>query len=740
MTQTFDTNNKALSYADNLQNIILQLMSYPNVNAVYRRKKIINGQLTDIDCLVVCVSQKINIQDLDPADIIPSIVGDNIPTDIIESPVFQSNAKCYDMNTCIQDPQSSIRPLKAGVSFGVVGSCTLGAIVKDATDNSLVSLSNNHCIGTLYDPTFGEVYGGITTVTGQPAPRQPSTTDGGTESSIFGSVKRAVAYKLNTIRDINNNITPNLNENNLNQVDGSVCSIISSVSPDIGMLNIAENTPLDFVASEDIDSYIGQTVYKMSRTSCVASGVVLDTRGTFVSAQYDSLDSIVFNNQVVIEPLPSIPFLNSIVYANNTYFILGFYTTLSSNTPYQNWNTDYSIFTDPDNSEYININVLDSKKNTIKFQRIYYDGNKFVRIISRLSIVDDRFPNIDNLNLHTFIYNSTDCINWNPVFYTSNRYYGFINANDIYIAIGNGCYATSSNGIDWTETTNSTLPTHSNSGAAEKTIAYGNNKFVGIYSGDNAGSNPPGNGSVVVSSNNGNSWSAYSPWSGSIFRPGSICYGNNLFIITADRPSSILQTSTDGINWTQRTVPTGFWVSVAYGNGKFVALGSNAVQNNYDQIMWSTDGINWTSVPDVGLTDLWTNIEYVNNIFIAVSSSGAIMVSSDGLSWTRSRTPAEELRPFQVGGDSGSVTLTADNKILCLNHSAQTNASVPCLYSHPALCCASRIDDVADQLQIKPWQGEIVVDRSEEATITVNGRTYVKLGHTNDPVTHSAGE
>src|SRR5690606_4873409 len=59
-----------------------------------------------------------------------------------------------------------------------------------------------------------------------------------------------------------------------------------------------------------------------------------------------------------------------------------------------------------------------------------------------------------------------------------------------------------------------------------------------------------------------------------------------------------LLTSPDGINWTTQIAPPAFFsvVSVTFGNGLFVATGSDPV-NNTDVFMTSPDGINWTLRP-----------------------------------------------------------------------------------------------------------------------------------------------
>ena len=81
---------------------------------------------------------------------------------------------------------------------------------------------------------------------------------------------------------------------------------------------------------------------------------------------------------------------------------------------------------------------------------------------------------------------------------------------------------------------------------------------------------------------------------------------------------SILSQSSGGSgiqNWTQRSMPTGEWRGVAYGNGAFVAV---SYSNNISAT--STDnGVTWTqrSMP----TGDWRGIAYGNGAFVAVNPS-----------------------------------------------------------------------------------------------------------------------
>ena len=109
----------------------------------------------------------------------------------------------------------------------------------------------------------------------------------------------------------------------------------------------------------------------------------------------------------------------------------------------------------------------------------------------------------------------------------------------------------------------------------------------------------------------------------------SVCYGDGKFVAIASY-NTIAAYSTDGINWTEATLPTDAgWVSVCYGDGKFVAVTSNNTIAAY-----STDGINWTQATlptDAG----WASVCYGDGKFLAVTSYNTIAAySTDGINWT----------------------------------------------------------------------------------------------------------
>jgi len=149
-------------------------------------------------------------------------------------------------------------------------------------------------------------------------------------------------------------------------------------------------------------------------------------------------------------------------------------------------------------------------------------------------------------------------------------------------------------------------------------IAYGSNKYV-------AG----GNNSIAYSSN-GNTWTAST--GNSNFLVSGITYGTQFIAVGYYYSGGIINYSSDGTSWTNVTDTT-FGTSdindVAYGNGRYVAVGEDG------KIAYSTNGSSWTAVTDstFGTSDIH-GITYAAGKFVAVGVSGKIAYSTNGSTWT----------------------------------------------------------------------------------------------------------
>ena len=111
----------------------------------------------------------------------------------------------------------------------------------------------------------------------------------------------------------------------------------------------------------------------------------------------------------------------------------------------------------------------------------------------------------------------------------------------------------------------------------------------------------------------------------------SVAYGDGKFVALYnwDDSSAIGAYSTDGITWAATTIGREMWRSVTYGDGKFVAVAQSTHRGAY-----STDGINWTTM-SMPASRGWKSVTYGNGKFVAIamfSDKGAY--STDGINWT----------------------------------------------------------------------------------------------------------
>ena len=107
-----------------------------------------------------------------------------------------------------------------------------------------------------------------------------------------------------------------------------------------------------------------------------------------------------------------------------------------------------------------------------------------------------------------------------------------------------------------------------------------------------------------------------------------IAYGNGKFVAVGTSGKVVY--STNGVSWTVsvRETSSVHLNAVAYGNRKFVAVGGAG------KIIYSTDGVSWTDVfdfPTIPFT--LRGICYGNGKFVAVGDSEKGIYSSDGVSW-----------------------------------------------------------------------------------------------------------
>ena len=334
--------------------------------------------------------------------------------------------------------------------------------------------------------------------------------------------------------------------------------------------------------------------------------------------------------------------------------------------------------------------------------------------------------------IENIYYYSTDGINWTQGTMPSKTGWNcpcYGNGKFVvtgYFGSNSGVFAYSTDGITWTQGTMPNKQTYHE-------VYYGNGKFVAIaydpdtfaYSTD--GINwTQGNSEKIsgfrslfikndkiyaiakITSKNDTSYSGHAlvvfnpttcDWDyiydeSSLFNVyNSVCYGDGKFVAIGslidifnykDVSSSFFAYSTDGINWTQGTMPSKQdWWSVCYGNDKFVA-----VVNGSNTFAYSTDGITWTegTLPS---SQNWWSVCYGNDKYVAITyNSNVFAYSSDGINWTQGTMPSNQNWYSVCYGNDKFVAMTNGSDVFAYSTDGiiWTQGTMPSKQSWYSVC------------------------------------------------------
>jgi len=282
---------------------------YDNLIAYTISTKVTNGIRTDIPCITFHVEHKKDVSQLDVSQIIPStflLEGIEIVTDVVQSSKVQHLGAPYNSSNLINPSNSNIqsflniedevkrtvklvngidilsdtpsianvnyfnkpsnktvepislnyrknRPLLGGSSSIYVGAsdATLGLIVRDSTDDSVVAMSNNHVYAASQFTGAGALSGDFKSTLGLSArqPASPSYSPYGNSDyrqDIIGIHKRCVPLDIT----------------GYNQVDCAIVqltgySLIQALCTQV--TGFKETGPYQFATTQEIDSLIDPT-------------------------------------------------------------------------------------------------------------------------------------------------------------------------------------------------------------------------------------------------------------------------------------------------------------------------------------------------------------------------------------------------------------------------------------------------------------------------------------------------
>ena len=140
-----------------------------------------------------------------------------------------------------------------------------------------------------------------------------------------------------------------------------------------------------------------------------------------------------------------------------------------------------------------------------------------------------------------------------------------------------------------------------------------------------------------------------------------VAYGGNVFVAVAAGTGLTTSYSTNGVTWTKGgDLPIGFTtaISIAYGTGRFVVLGSDGkVAYSYDK------GVSWTQAPTCSGTTTsaltssfaWQKIRYGQGQFIAIATGSIWARSADGINWQQAGGPSSSSWKALAFGNPSSV-------------------------------------------------------------------------------------
>ena len=224
--------------------------------------------------------------------------------------------------------------------------------------------------------------------------------------------------------------------------------------------------------------------------------------------------------------------------------------------------------------------------------------------------------------------------------------------NSVAVAIATGSNITTRSvdgGITWAAGGN--LP----SSTTWVSIAYGQGTWIAIATGGTATAYSTDSGATWTS---GGALPASTTWT-------SITYGAGKFVAVASGGTQAASTVDAGVTWVSQTLPSSTdWSSVAFGNNRFVAVSSTSGTG----AAYSLDGLTWVASTIVSAS--YVSIAYGQGTFFAVGATTTAASSPDGIVWT-SRTISTS--------NSAAVTFGNANRtgrFVTISNSGATNVSV----------------------------------------------------------------
>ena len=269
-------------------------------------------------------------------------------------------------------------------------------------------------------------------------------------------------------------------------------------------------------------------------------------------------------------------------------------------------------------------------------------------------------------------------------------------AKNLFVAVGEqGMILTSADGSNWVKQVSGTT-------IRLRSVSFGKGQFIAV-----GGDAAPNINRIVLTSSNGLNWVTQS-YTVEISL-GDVTFGNGTFVAVAGGFTSDILTSTNASNWTVRATVSGLLTSAIFASNNFVIVG-NSIQTSRDGITWSNrfsasqslrgivygrglfvgvgdgtpslfvvskDGTNWTGTTPLATGNL-KSVDYDNSYFVGVGGGGAIVSSPDGTNWVNRSSGSTSVLRAISHGNSRFVAVADGGTIL------QSGLTAPILTGRPS--------------------------------------------------------
>jgi hypothetical protein len=230
-----------------------------------------------------------------------------------------------------------------------------------------------------------------------------------------------------------------------------------------------------------------------------------------------------------------------------------------------------------------------------------------------------------------YIATSSDGITWtatNNSSIATNAVNDVAYGNGMYVAVG-GKISTSTDGVNWTHNT-TTANTQLAAGYPLQSIVFSEGKFITVGQALNSTNNK----ALIYSSIDGLNWSLATVSASSMSGLRGVVFGNAQYIALTSYGTGSFITSSNAATWNVGTTTTGSATpkgsDIAFGDGLFVTVGSrysstSSATDNHGYISTSADGKTW--IENIASGTPLTSITYGNGTFVAVGGKGSVYTS-----------------------------------------------------------------------------------------------------------------